>query len=381
MAARAEGPGATNVRLHAEVLDFAGVMVASASPDYAQGPFELAVDHPDSWSPAHPALYTVRLLLERDGTVVAETLRRVGFRALETHGERLLLNGQPVHLRGLLSWGWDPDTLAPTPSDAAIREEFQRARLMGFNLIKLCLFVPPPRVYEIADEEGMLLWLELPLWWQRTTDHLRHQVRLEYADILRAAHSHPSIVLYSLGCELDAAMADDRLLADLSDLARATTCGSLLCDNSGSGEAYAGLGADYADFADYHFYCDLHYFTPLLDHFRRDWRQPRPWIFGEFCDSDTYRDPDRLDAGGRPWWRDLYGIEGNPTRWAYPEQAERMAAANLPFSGADWVDLSHRQSFAVRKFILEHTRLRREVGRLRADRPARHADHHVGCIR
>ena len=31
-------------------------------------------------------------------------------------------------------------------------------------------------------------------------------------------------------------------------------------------------------------------FTPLMDHFRRDWRAPRPWIFGEFCDADDYRD-------------------------------------------------------------------------------------------
>ncbi|MFN8379001.1 MAG: hypothetical protein U0452_10055 [Anaerolineae bacterium] len=362
IAAHAEGPGSDTVQLRADVTSGDGQVVASLSPESSEAPFDVQLDQPEAWSPAHPALYTVRLTLERNGSVVAETSRQVGFRALEAQGEQLLLNGTAFNVRGLLSWGWDPDTLAPAPSDEAIRDEFRRVRMMGFNLVKLCLFVPPPRVYEIADEEGMLLWLELPLWWQRTTDHLRHQVRVEYADILRAVQFHPSIVLYSLGCELDADMADGDMLSALSDLARNASCGSLLCDNSGSGEAYAGLNTDFADFADYHFYCDLHYFTPLLDHFRRDWRRPRPWIFGEFCDSDTYRDPAVIDASGRPWWRDLYGVEGNPNRWAYPKQEELVAALGLPFSGAELTAISRRQSLVIRKAILERTRSRREVG-------------------
>ena len=362
IAAHAEGPGSDTVSLRVEVMDSDHNVVASASPESISAPTVVALHEPEAWSPAHPALYTVRLMLEQNGSVLAETSRRVGFRALEARGEQLLLNGTPFNVRGLLSWGWDPDTLAPAPSDEAIRDEFRRVRMMGFNLVKLCLFVPPSRVYEIADEEGMLLWLELPLWWQRTTDHLREQVRVEYADILRAVQFHPSIVLYSLGCELDAEMADGNMLSDLSDLARNASCGSLLCDNSGSGEAYAGLTTDFADFADYHFYCDLHYFTPLLDHFRRDWRRPRPWIFGEFCDSDTYRDPDVIDADGRPWWRELYGIEGNPSRWAYPKQAELMAALGLPFTGPDLTAISRRQSLAIRKMILERSRSRRDVG-------------------
>jgi hypothetical protein len=49
-------------------------------------------------------------------------------------------------------------------------------------------------------------------------------------------------------------------------------------------------GFYYADFTDYHPYYDLHFFEPLLDNWRRDWQPPRPWIFGEFCDSDTFRD-------------------------------------------------------------------------------------------
>jgi hypothetical protein len=100
-----------------------------------------------------------------------------------------------------------------------------------------------------------------------------------------------------------------------------------------------------------------------LDHFQRDWRPARPWIFGEFCDSDDYRDTaGLLENGARPWWRDVLGIEGNTARWAYNEQEQRMAANRLPFTHAQLVRISRRESLLVRKFTLEQTRLRRSVG-------------------
>ncbi|MDZ4764822.1 MAG: hypothetical protein SGI73_09745 [Chloroflexota bacterium] len=280
---------------------------------------------------------------------------------LRADGATLRLNGEPIHLRGILSWGWNPATLAPTPTDAEIRAEFERVRALGFNLYKLCLYVPPQNLFDIADEMGMLLWLELPLWWQRMTPHLRAQVLTEYADIFAAVKRHPSIVIVSLGCELDASMADGELLGQLNDMARGAFPGALICDNSGSGEAYKGLAFDYADFNDYHFYADLHYFSPLCDHFRRDWRPERPTIFGEFCDCDDFRAPDDIDfARAR---LDLLGVEGNTDRWAYSEQVQRMTAARasiggLPFSDAQIRDVSRKQSCLFRKTILEKTRAR-----------------------
>ncbi|MBE2269770.1 MAG: hypothetical protein IAE80_16155 [Anaerolinea sp.] len=348
-------------RWQVDVLDANGVPVASL--EAASDEFTLTVPHPALWSPETPTLYDLRLRLIRDGAVLAETRRRFGFRSLRAQGEALLLNDQPYGVRGILSWGWNPHTLAPVATDDEIRDEFRRVRALGFNLVKLCLFVPPERLFEIADEEGMLLWLELPMWWQRINDYLRGQAPLEYRDILRRVHHHPSIVIYSLGCELGIDMADAALLGELNAIVRGGTTGVLACDNSGSGEAYAGLDFDFADFSDYHFYSDLHYFAPLLKHFYREWQQPRPWIFGEYCDSDDYRDPAELNAGGeRPAWRDLLGVEGNTGRWAYSEQETRMAAHALPFSDAQLVTISRRESFLKRKFILERTRATGYVG-------------------
>lgn len=319
----------------------------------------LRVSDARSWSPESPECYILRLRLRYEDETVFEAHRPFGFRRLHANNTTLLLNDTPLNLRGVLSWGWNPDTLAPVFSDDDIRDEFRRVRAMGFNCVKLCLFVPEPRYFEIADEEGMLLWLELPLWLPHLTPHLREQARIEYAEIMAQVQHHPSLVLYSLGCELGDDMDDFALLQDLDRIVRGTTSGALICDNSGSGEAFGGVSLENVDYYDYHFYSDLHYFNPLVDHFDRDWRTPRPWVFGEFCDSDDFRDIERI---GHPEWFNLLGVEGSLQRWAYREQATRMAALDLAFTNTQIVEIARQESFLTRKFVLEQVRLRRFIG-------------------
>jgi hypothetical protein len=323
----------------------------------------LAVPDPVLWGPDHPAQYTVKLRLEVKDDVAASVCRTFGFRELAHAGDQLLFNGEPVMLRGALNWGWYPDRLCPIPDEATIRDEFRRIRELGFNLMKLCLYVPWSRYFEIADEEGMFLWLELPLWLPQITPRLEQQALIEYADIVAAAHHHPSIVIYSLGCELEANVNPD-WLEQLNTVVRERLSNVLVCDNSGSGEAY-GCAADLADFKDYHFYCDMQFFDQLVDHFHRDWQTPRPLIFGEFCDADDYRDLDELIAangGVQPWWY----VEQNPlhpiSKIAFSTQYDRMQHVDMGLDPAGLVRISRQQGFVVRKAILEKVRARSGMG-------------------
>jgi hypothetical protein len=318
-----------------------------------------------NWQPDLPALYRAEITLEdAAGMIVTQVQLSFGFRTLAHADSGLLLNNQPICLRGILNWGWYPAILCPTPDEATIRDEFRRVRAAGYNMVKLCLVVPSRLYFDIADEEGMLLWLELPMWLPQVTERLREQAPQEYTDILMNVHHHPSIVVYSLGCELSA-VVDDGLLSQLISILRDHTAGVLVCDNSGSGEAYGGLAFDYADFNDYHFYADLHYFNPLLDHFRRDWRPARPWIFGEFCDVDDFRDIDEIAAahdGELPWWL-AEPHQFHPLSFiAYSQQRPRMAKLDIPFDAQALQRISRGQSFIVRKTILEKVRARASMG-------------------
>jgi hypothetical protein len=148
---------------------------------------------------------------------------------------------------------------------------------------------------------------------------------------------------------------------------------ALFCDNSGMGEAYGGVQVDFADFADYHTYSDLEFFEEMLDHWRRDWQSPRPLIFGEFGDSDTYRDPDEIRAlsGDRanpgdlpPWWL----TNANPLMDWRPEarpvlhQEESIGAAELGLTHQQLQEISYAGSLAIRKYVLETVRRRGGIG-------------------
>ncbi len=326
----------------------------------------IAVPDPVHWTPAHPALYTITLQLRRGDAVVASASERIGFRRLAADGDQLLLNGRPICLRGALSWGWDPQRIAPAYDLTAARAEMRHLRAMGFNLVKLCLFIPNQAYFQAADEEGMLLWQEWPLWLPQVTPELRVQAPAEYAEYMRLTRHHPSVVLYSLGCELNASV-DAGLLSALDDTVRTLAGDTLVCDNSGSGESYGGLAVDFADFTDYHPYGDIHHFEPLFDHWRRDWRSPRPWIFGEFCDSDGFRDLGELIAandGVRPWWmtKDIPIHTWRPEVLALIEEEARLAPVNLGFTPQELVRIGNAQSLMVRKYILEAVRRRAGMG-------------------
>ncbi len=102
-----------------------------------------------------------------------------------------------------MNWGWNPESIAPRYTPEQVHTEIRRLRELGFNLIKLCLFIPNPTYYEIADEEGMLLWQEWPMWLPEITDTLRARAPAEYRDYMQLTRHHPSVVIYTLGCELD----------------------------------------------------------------------------------------------------------------------------------------------------------------------------------
>ena len=329
--------------------------------------FDLTLHVPNfqRWSPATPHCYQLFLVVRQGNRLLATHQLPLAFRRLTTAGEQLLLNDEPICLRGVLSWGWDPAQIAPYYTADAVRAEIRRVKAQGFNLIKLCLFIPNQIYYAIADEEGILLWQEWPLWLPDLTPALRQQALTEYAEYMALTRHHPSVVIYSLGCELDQG-ADADWLAQLDGIVRSDVRDVLVCDNSGSGEAYGGLAVDFADFTDYHTYGELHFLEATLDNWRRDWQPARPWIFGEFCDADGFRDVAQIrkaNGGTAPWWM----TADNPThRWrpevnALVEAESRLQQADLPFTAPELVQIAAQQALMVRKYTLETVRKRAAV--------------------
>lgn len=332
------------------------------APVGADGAFEIACVCPGAarWRPGDRSLSDAHVdVLGAEGQRLAGASRRIGFRDVALTASAVRLDDAPLHLRGVLDWGWDPVRRAPNPPASAVRAQFRLARSYGFNLVKLCLHAPGDAVFDVADAEGMLLWLELPLWQPHMSARLRALALREAEAILARVHHHPSLVALSLGCELDR-QVDAPFLARLNAVADEWLPGIPRVTNSGSAEAYGGALAR-ADFHDYHFYADPHFLGGLLRHFDAPGRLARPWLLGEFCDADTLRVfPPASEAPD--WLTDVLPSEPTPELAWTRDYRARLAAAGVKDRGLALTGLGRRQAMAVRKHVLEETRKRHPGG-------------------
>ncbi|UYZ63956.1 glycoside hydrolase family 2 protein [Hymenobacter weizhouensis] len=150
------------------------------------------------WSPETPNLYRLVAQLIDDNGYVAEIETHFGLRKIESRGRWVYLNNEPTYLDGIL---YQPGT--------ATYEEMQRhmhsMKALGCNLVRVHIAGVDPRIYKLADELGLLLWVEVPSP-HSSTPRSRENHRAELLRMLALIQNHPSVVIWSLynedwGCQ------------------------------------------------------------------------------------------------------------------------------------------------------------------------------------
>lgn len=152
---------------------------------------------PELWSPANPRLYDCRLSVLDDA--VSD---RVGFREIRTEGRRILLNGSPLWLRGVCCHEDDARTGRAT-SEADIRRRFAHVAELGANAIRLTHYPHHERVAALADELGVLLIAEIPVYWAIAFDNpaTLADAQTQLGELIRRDHNRASVIAWSIGNE------------------------------------------------------------------------------------------------------------------------------------------------------------------------------------
>lgn len=311
------------------------------------------VPNPDLWSQENPSLYRAVVEARVNGSVSDTRSVRFGMREVTRSGHRIYLNGKPLFVRGLLHWGVYPDHISIDPSEARIRQEFTDAMRAGFNLTKVCLFMMPKRYYEIADEMGMLIWQEYPVWQTFPDAHdpdPHYEFDREYAEWVRLDRNHASVVLRDLLCE--GHNVNNNILGRIYSMVKDMTGGALLEDNS------AYMNQVNTDWWDWHIYADLDQFHGIVDQLAFDLaRKPeiKPYLTGEDLDCDTYRDMDAIRGrwvqdGKVPYWLT------NTTVQCQVAAEEYLAGRYGPQIIPQIIDSQNRRAIALRKSYFESFR-------------------------
>jgi beta-glucuronidase len=161
-----------------------------------RGALELEAD-PQLWSPASPKLYDLSVTWEADRVV-----DRVGFREIRAEGVRILLNGAPVYLRGACVHEDHPD-LGKMIDEPTVRRMLTDARDLGGNFLRLSHYPHHELAAKLADEIGVLLWAEIPVYWAIDFANAATYADAEnqMLEMMTRDHNRASVILWGVGNE------------------------------------------------------------------------------------------------------------------------------------------------------------------------------------
>ncbi len=175
------------------------------TPPY--GLLETEVENPEKWSAESPTLYRLVLSLRSpNGEVVEATATDVGFREVEIDDGRFLVNGEPVHLRGVNRHDHDART-GKTVTREDMVEDIKQMKRFNVNAARSAHYPNNPEWYELADKYGLYVIDEANLETHALGGQLSNNSNWSTAHLERAVRmvertkNHPSVVMWSLGNE------------------------------------------------------------------------------------------------------------------------------------------------------------------------------------
>lgn len=175
----------------------------------------------ERWSEFNPKVYSLKASLSASGK--SSALRQTfGMREIKTRGRQILVNRQPVFLRGTLECCIFPETAHPAMDDRKWEKIFRTMKAHGLNHVRFHSWCPPEAAFRVADREGIYIQVELPNWSFKMGElpEVDAFFRAEGERMIREYSHHPSWVMFSMGNEL---LGDfnqvDALVARLRSLA------------------------------------------------------------------------------------------------------------------------------------------------------------------
>ncbi len=161
------------------------------------------------WSAETPHLYDLYITLKKDDTVLEVIRQRVGFRHVEIKGGQLLVNGQPILIKGADRHELDPDGGYVVSVERMV-QDIRIMKQLNINAVRTCHYPDDPRWYDLCDEYGLYVTAEANVeshgmgYGDKTLAknpafELMHRERNE-ANV-RVLKNHPSIIVWSLGNE------------------------------------------------------------------------------------------------------------------------------------------------------------------------------------
>lgn len=196
-----------------KLLNHNGIEIVKSEANFkkrANGTAQFVLKNVKKWSAEAPYLYTlIATVKDQKGNIIEVIPQKVGFRKVEIKNSQLLVNGQPVYIKGANRHEMDPDGGYLVSRERMI-QDIKIMKRLNINAVRTCHYPDDPVWYDLCDEYGIYVTAEAnqeshgfqygddaaakkPEFAKQILERNKHNVEMQY--------NHPSVVVWSLGNE------------------------------------------------------------------------------------------------------------------------------------------------------------------------------------
>lgn len=199
------------VRLWVDIIDAEGksvgyaakeVLVASGEITTVELPAE--VKQPILWNGRkNPYLYEAKVTMTSFNDTVDELLIPVGLRYFEVDANQgFILNGEPLRLNGV-SRHQDRKDMGWAITKKEHKEDMEYIKEIGATSIRLAHYQHDQYFYNLCDEEGMVVWAEIPFISVMSKTELEGiNAKQQMMELIKQNFNHPSIMFWGVQNEI-----------------------------------------------------------------------------------------------------------------------------------------------------------------------------------
>ncbi len=169
------------------------------------------------WSPENPKTYQIKISSKTD---VLED--KIGFRSIETRENEIFLNGKSIFLRGISIHEEAPFGKGRATSEQDADTLLSWAKQLGCNYVRLAHYPHNEKMIRKAEELGLLVWAEIPVYWTILWDNkdVLANAENQLTEMITRDRNRAPIIIWSVANETPVGEARYNFLRHLINTAK-----------------------------------------------------------------------------------------------------------------------------------------------------------------
>lgn len=195
----------------------AGIKQTVNTDGNGKASIQIPVKSMEYWSPENPKLYTVEIESASD-----KLNDKIGFRTIETKGQDILLNGKSIFLRGISMHDENPLIPGRLRGQGDMRMMLNWVKELNCNYVRLAHYPHSEEMTRLADEMGLLVWAEVPVYWTISwlNEETYKNAEKQLSDLMTRDKNRSSVIVWSIGNETPISEPRNIFMGKLATVAR-----------------------------------------------------------------------------------------------------------------------------------------------------------------